>query len=184
LPVLIFIGRLTAEKKISLLLSAGAELNRTESRINLLIIGDGSEKVNLINQAKDGLSNQWVHFTGALYEEKEIGMYLYWSDLCISPGNIGLTAIHSLSYGTPVVTHSNYYNQGPEVGSIIENYNGFLFEENNLTDLSEKLLQWINSNRDREILRKQCYEIVDKYYNPEYQMRVFEQIIENEKPEL
>ena len=33
---------------------------------------------------------------------KIISKYLYYADICVSPGNVGLTAIHSLTYGTPV----------------------------------------------------------------------------------
>ena len=43
----------------------------------------------------------------------------------VSPGNVGLTAIHSLSYGTPVLTHNNFNNQMPEVESIQPGFNGY-----------------------------------------------------------
>ena len=49
------------------------------------------------------------------------------SDLTVSPGNIGLTAIHSLSYGTPVCSHSNFNNQMPESEAIINFEKWFFF---------------------------------------------------------
>ena len=60
----------------------------------------------------------------------------------MSIGNIGLTAIHSLSFGTPVASHDNFENQMPEVEAIIDGENGFLFEENNSNDLIDKIEQW------------------------------------------
>lgn len=184
LPVLIFIGRLTNEKKISLLLTVVEEFNRHEEKANLIIIGDGQEKENLLQQGKNGLKNGWLHFAGAIYDEEITGKYLYCSDLCISPGNVGLTAIHSLSFGTPVCSHSNFYNQGPEIGSIIDNYNGFLFEENNLIDLKNKISNWLEKNLDRNLIREQCYQLIDKYYNPSYQLQVLKRLINSERPEL
>jgi glycosyltransferase involved in cell wall biosynthesis len=143
LPVLVFIGRLTVEKKIEQLISVTRELNKAETKVNLLIIGNGIEKEHLTLLGNDGITKKWLHFTGALYDEEMNGKFLFCSDLCISPGNVGLTAIHSLSFGTPVSTHSNFSNQGPEVGSVIDNYNGFLFKENNIHDLKNKIAIWL-----------------------------------------
>ena len=68
-------------------------------------------------------------FYGATYDEKELSKLIYMSDLTVSPGNIGLTAIHSLSYGTPVCSHSNFNNQMPESEAIINFENGFFFRK-------------------------------------------------------
>ena len=53
--------------------------------------------------------------------------------------NVGLTAIHSLSFGTPVLTHNNFDNQMPEVQAINEGENGGFFIENDLEDLIKKI---------------------------------------------
>ena len=45
------------------------------------------------------------HFQGAVFDESNSEL-IYHSDLCVSPGNVGLTAIHSLTYGVPVATHT------------------------------------------------------------------------------
>ena len=184
MPVLVFIGRLTTEKKIGQLITLAQELNRTEIKINLLIIGNGIEKENLSTIGKVGIEKKWLHFTGAIYDEEMNGKFLFCSDLCISPGNVGLTAIHSLSFGTPVGTHSNFHNQGPEVCSVIDNYNGFLFEENNISDLKKKITNWLETAYNRGTIRTQCYQIIDKYYNPDYQIQVIERLINNKNPEI
>jgi glycosyltransferase involved in cell wall biosynthesis len=184
LPVIVFIGRLTSQKKLEILIRAIIAINNNNVRANLLIIGDGSERKNMENLGIKGLNNGWLHFTGALYDEEEIGKYLYHSDLCVSPGNVGLTAIHSLSYGTPVCSHNNFNNQGPEVEAIIEGFNGFLFKENDVSDLISKIENWFENNYEREKIRSQCYQIIDKYYNPHYQLKVFNQLIKDEIPEI
>jgi glycosyltransferase involved in cell wall biosynthesis len=184
LPVILFIGRLTQGKKIEILIQAVNAINKNNVKINLLIIGDGSERNNLETIGITGLKNGWLHFTGALYDEEEIGKYLYHSDLCVSPGNVGLTAIHSLSYGTPICSHNNLNNQMPEVEAITEGFNGFLFRENDVSDLTSKIEIWFQNNHDREKIREQCYQIIDKYYNPHYQVKVFNRLINNEIPEI
>lgn len=183
LPVVIFIGRLTRVKKLDMLLQAVNQINDEVPKVNLVIMGDGPERKNLEELGKTGLKNKWLYFTGACYDEEVIGKYLSMSDLCVSPGNVGLTAIHSLSFGTPVCTHDNMYNQMPEAGAIQHGDNGFFFKENNVNDLKIKIGDWLN-NMDRELMRKKSYEIIDKYYNPHYQITVFNRLISGEKPEL
>ena len=136
------------------------------------------------HEGENGLKKDWLHFTGACYDEEEIGRYLFVSDLCVSPGNVGLTAIHSLSLGTPVCTHSNMKDQMPEAEAITDGYNGILFEENNVQDLTLKIETWLKTNTDRVKIREQCYEIIDKYYNPTYQMSVINRLINNQPPEI
>ena len=72
----------------------------------------------------------------------------------------------------------------PEAQSIIEDYNGFYFEENNLGNLVYKINKWLFNSKDRKKTRNNCYEIIDKYYNPNYQVSVINKIINNEIPEI
>jgi glycosyltransferase involved in cell wall biosynthesis len=177
LPTIIFIGRLTPEKKLINLILLSKRLMEIGIPINLLIIGKGSERESLELEAEKLLKNQTYHFYGACYDETILGSLIYNADLCVSPGNVGLTAIHSLSYGTPVTTHSNFYQQGPEVESIEEGKTGFLFEQDNLDDLVKKTALWLNTNlEDRDEIRKKCYKIIDDFYNPYKQMEIFTQM--------
>jgi glycosyltransferase involved in cell wall biosynthesis len=184
LPILVFIGRLMKEKKLDLLVEAVNRINEKDIRINLLIIGDGPEKRRLEDMSALGKGNKWVYFTGALYEEDEVGKYLYWSDLCVSPGNVGLNAIHALGYGTPVCTHANLSMQGPEAEAIVDGVSGCFFRENDQNDLANKIKTWFAMYKDREHVRQCCYGIIDKFYNPSYQLTVFNRLINGDLPEL
>jgi glycosyltransferase involved in cell wall biosynthesis len=184
LQTLVFIGRLTSEKKLDMLLQAANAINGDKTLLNLVFIGDGPERENLEKLGQKGTTGQWLHFVGACYSEEEIGRYLSLSDLCVSPGNVGLTAIHSLSFGTPVCTHSNFNNQGPEADAIMDGYNGFYFKENNVKDLINGIRKWFLNNPDRELVRERCFEIIDTYYNPDYQLTVFTRMVNTEVPEI
>ena len=184
LPVLVFIGRLTVVKKLDILINAIKFLNESIVKYNLLIIGDGSERIQLETIAEEGINSKYIHFTGAIHDEDQTGKYIYFSDLCVSPGNVGLTAIHSLSLGTPVCTHDNLSNQMPEVESINDGVNGCFFKENDYLHLAAQIENWLKIKQGREQIRNSCHKIIDKYYNPDYQISVITTLINNDKPKI
>lgn len=173
-PTLLFIGRLTFNKKVELLIDAIIKLNKSKD-FNLLIIGDGESRRNLEKKAKNLIQNGNCIFYGEAYDEHEISSLIFNSALTVSPGNIGLTAIHSLSYGTPVCSHSNFKNQMPEVEAIIEGENGFLFEENSLESLIYGIDKWFSENP--KVDKKKIRRIIDQYYNPNFQYSIFQKIL-------
>ncbi|MEH6748183.1 MAG: glycosyltransferase [Maribacter arcticus] len=175
LPVLIFSGRLTKSKKLDMLLKTCKAINDIDGKsVNLLIIGDGEDSEHLKKYAETNLPMGSYKFFGSCYDEEIIGKFFSQADLCISPGNVGLTAIHSLSYGTPICTHNNFGNQGPEAEAIEEGETGFYFEENNAEDLFNKTLKWITNHPSKsDQLIQNCYKIIDEYYNPHFQEKVF-----------
>ena len=134
---LIFVGRLTKVKNLELLLNAVALLKSQYLDVNLTFIGDGTMKDELVKQVQQlGIERVW--FYGACYDEKELSCLIYNADLCVSPGNIGLTAIHSMSYGTPVLTHNNFPYQMPEFEAIEDGITGTFFEYENYDSLGSK----------------------------------------------
>lgn len=179
--VLIFIGRLTPEKKIHLLINSFQILSK-KIKLNLLIIGDGPERNYLENLSKDNIKNKTLHFFGESYSNQLIGEMLYHSSICVSPGNVGLTAIHSLSFGTPIITHDNFNNQGPEHESIVNNYNGMFFKENDVADLTRKI-KFILDNKGL-FKPDNCRKPIKDFYNPNYMLKVMDRVISNEKPIL
>ena len=171
-PTLLFIGRLTKQKKLELLISAVNELEKSNYKVNLLIVGKGNQREYLMKLLKKLQLNNF-YFYGPLYDENKLSNLIYNSDLCVSPGNIGLTAIHSLSYGTAIASHDNFNNQMPEVESIIQGVNGFLFSEGDPVDLAIKIKSFLKVKRDKKKIR----QIVDEKYNPYFQKRIFDKLI-------
>lgn len=175
-PVIIFIGRLTKIKQLDMLVSAIKSLKDKGEFYNLVFVGDGEERDNLEKCAlKYGIDNQ-VWFYGACYEEIENAELIYNSDLCVAPGNIGLTAMHTMVYGTPVVSHNNYCLQMPEFEAIRPGETGDFFEYKNLQSLVETISRWFETHKmDRDIVRKACYKEIDNFWTPTFQMKVLSQ---------
>jgi len=94
------------------------------------------------------------------------------ANVTVSPGQVGLTAIHSLAYGTPVITHNDPNDQGPEWEAIVPGQNGNLFKRGDIDDLARTIRQWCSHPWPDEGIRKQCVAIVEQFYNSDFQRRV------------
>jgi len=110
---------------------------------------------------------------GEIYDERKISRLIYESDLCVSPGNVGLSAIHSITYGTPVITHDDFKYQMPEFEIIKPGVNGFFFKKDSVEDLARKISLSLGKNFDKKAVRK---EILNKY-NPQAQKSIFDKLI-------
>lgn len=176
-PTLLFIGRLTNVKKLHYIIEVIHRQKQKNNQINIVFLGDGPEKENLKELAikLNVQNNCW--FYGACYDEDKIGEFIYNADICVSPGNVGLTAMHVLMYGTPVITHNNFPNQMPEFEAVIENDTGTFFIEDSVCDLEFQITNLLASNKNRESIRQNCYKVMDTYYNPNYQIDVFKKVL-------
>lgn len=174
-PVILFIGRLTSQKKLNILVESLAILNDKNFSCNLLLVGEGSDKGNLIKYVERYKLSDFVKFYGSSYSEEENYKLIALSDICVSPGEVGLTAIHSLMYGTPVISHNSFDLQMPEYSSIIKGVNGDFFSFGNSLDLSNKIISWLENNKDRNLVRLNCYSIIDLKFNPSKQFLIFDE---------
>ena len=178
-PVLIYIGRIQKVKRLDLLIDAMVVLKNKGINTNLMLIGafDNNEEefFALINKNKLR-NNVWTY--GACYDEQKIGEFIFNANVCVSPGNVGLTAMHALVYGTPVITHDNFKNQMPEFEAIVPDLTGGFFFENDYVDLAVKIKSFLNlSPEKREFVRQKSYQKIDLFYNPYSQLEIFKKSI-------
>lgn len=172
-PVIIFIGRLTAVKRLDLLIEAISLLKVRGSTYNVVLIGDGVKRSELetLVQCKELQDRFW--FYGACYEEDKNAELIYNADLCVSPGNVGLTAMHTLVFGTPVITHDNFAMQMPEFEAIVPNQTGDFFAYNDALALANKIELWFKRyGASREVIRNNCFKEIDDKWNPDNQMEI------------
>ncbi len=181
LPNLVFIGRLTAVKKLNLIVQAMSLLRNKGINVNMTYVGDGPKKGELETLAQEAGLEKNVWFYGPCYDEKQIAQFIYNADLCVSPGDVGLTAIHAMTYGTPVISHNNYCHQMPEFEAIEEGRTGTFFCENDVDSLAECIREWLNNGLDREQMRQNCYDVIDNKYNPHRQVEMIREVIFKDK---
>src|SRR5258706_2725350 len=98
-PVVLFVGRLQARKRIPSLLNACAEMP-AQLKPRLLIIGDGPELDNLRTLAQSLYPS--AEFVGSKHGP-ELVPYFMAADLFVLPGTGGLAVQEAMSHGLPVI---------------------------------------------------------------------------------
>lgn len=177
LPLLLFIGRLSRRKRLTQLLHALKILSQKGMPCNTIFIGDGAEMSRLKALAHTLQLTNHTHFFGSCYDADITSEIVYAADACVSPGEVGLTAVHALSFGTPVITHGDLNHQMPEVEAIKHRHNGMLYKRDSAADLASAISDWLDNNPSRGLVRTKCREIVHAKYNPHYQLSVFKRAI-------
>lgn len=167
--------RLIAIRRLDLLIEAVAKLRTDGLPVVLLLVGDGPERANLEKLAAD--RNVPVHFTGACYDESKLARYTMASNVTVAPGKVGLTAMQSLAFGTPVITHDEADDQMPEWEAIIPGKNGSLFRRNDVTALAEAMRPWLQRPGVDPATRAECHRATDRFYNPSMQRRAIERAV-------
>jgi len=177
-PVIIMIGRVNKRKRIDMLLDAVSLLASRNKYYNIVVVGDGEDQARIVDySAKLGLSDR-IWFYGPCYDEKENAELLYNADLCVVPGDVGLSAIHSMTFGTPVISHDNFSTQGPEFEVIKDHETGLFFKKNSVEDLAAKIEEWFEiDSTDREATRNNCFNIIDDSWTPMYQFNVIKNLL-------
>lgn len=172
-PNLIFIGRLTTIKRLDMILMAMSILRDKGEHYNMTFIGGGEQLDHLRALARQLSLEQNVWFYGPCYEEKELSDLIYNADLCVSPGNVGLTAMHTMVYGTPVLTHNDFSHQMPEFEAIREGETGLFFNANDVLSLADSISSWfVLKNGKRDEVRTACMKEIDENWTPLFQMKV------------
>ncbi|MFL6586748.1 MAG: glycosyltransferase family 4 protein [Luteimonas sp.] len=164
------ISRLTTICRYDLLLEAAAMAGRKGVLVEIDFVGEGPAMDQLILLANE-LDLKCV-FHGAIYDEERISEILFNADVTVSPGKVGLTAMHSLMFGTPVITHDNFDSQMPEVESVFPGFTGYFFKEGSVEDLAAKLEDVYYNASDRNEVRRHCFRMIDDLYNPLKQSEV------------
>lgn len=177
-PNLFFVGRLTPVKKLDMVLRAMVLLRDKGQEYNMTFIGDGTEREKLEALTHELGLNKNVWFYGASYDEKELGNMIYNADLCVAPGNIGLTAMHTLVFGTPAITHDDFSYQMPEHEAIREGETGSFFNNGSIESMAICISRWFELHKDdRQSVRMACMKEIDENWTPRFQLEVFKSVI-------
>ena len=175
---IVFIGRLTKVKRFDLLIDAVSILKQNGTHINVTFIGDGVEREHMEQIVAEKDIKEQIWFYGACYDENKLGNLIYNADLCVSPGNIGLTAMHVMMFGCPAITNNDFCHQMPEFEAIREGVTGAFFEAGNSASLADTINRWfaIHSG-DREVVRKSCYNEIDEQWTPLFQIEILKKVL-------
>jgi glycosyltransferase involved in cell wall biosynthesis len=138
--IVLFVGRLSKQKNVQLLLKAFKVLNEEYPHTKLWIIGEGEEEKKLKQLTHELMLNNKVVFWGA---KNEIDSWMKKANVLVLPSifeGFGLVILEAFKNKLPVIASDI---EGPQE-LIAHNQRGFLFETNNLAKLVECLCLVIN----------------------------------------
>lgn len=148
---LLFVSRLHRSNCLDVAIRAVGVLKEVFSSIKLLIVGDGdSEQERLTALACElGVADRIV-FLGRIDDEVELCKCFKIASVFCYPENIGLSLLHSLHYGLPVVTGADMGLQNPEICVFRPGLDGLLFKNGDHLDMASKISELINDVSRRE----------------------------------
>ena len=88
------------------------------------------------------------------------------------PGDIGLSAIHAITYFTPVITHGNADNHKPEFEALKKNLTLFTYELDNWDSLTNVLNCISNTNLYTDKFFIECERTISMRYNADVQEKL------------
>lgn len=99
----------------------------------------------------------------------------------IYPGSIGLSILHSFSYGLPVITHGNEQHQMPEFEAMKDGRTGVCFRENDLEDLIACCHRYLSNENNRLEMGQYCQKLAFSRYSIDQMVSNFCAAIETVK---
>jgi len=156
---ILFVGSLDIRKQNDVTIRAFKNIiDDIHQEINLIIIGDGSERGSLEQLTAELKIEKRVFFKGKITDVDELQEYYKKAIVSVSFGQAGLSVLQALGFGVPFLTKKNAISGG-EKTNIKHNRNGILCDDNikSLEEHFKYLCNNINYSRD---LGKNAY----KYY--------------------
>jgi glycosyltransferase involved in cell wall biosynthesis len=84
----------------------------------------------------------------------------------VYPGSVGLSILHAMSYGLPVIVHDNSEHQMPEYEIMEDGNTGLCFKEDSVDSLVEKMVVM----KEDSNLRNRMSKIAKDYALSKYSM--------------
>ena len=158
----VYLGRLEKTKGVDILLNA-IQKSGIAKKYELKIIGDGTEKENLMQYCVDnGINN--IKFYGFLPQDQVKDIIKY-SIMTIVPSVwyevFGIIILESFAMGKPVI--ASRIGGIPEV--VTENKDGLLFDPGNVDDLMGKIEYCLMHQGKMAEMGEEGRKKVEKFYN-------------------
>lgn len=169
-PVLLFVGRLQARKRVDSLLRACAGM---ESKPHLLIVGDGPERAALESLAKEIYPS--AEFIGAKHGA-ELKRYFEQADLFVLPGTGGLAVQEAMSHGLPVIVAKGDGTQD----DLVREGNGWQIEPENYDALVSTMKDALSDMARLRRMGEESFRIVSEEINIQKMAEVFVQALSSQ----
>jgi glycosyltransferase involved in cell wall biosynthesis len=162
-PRLVYAGRLSPEKGVSVLITALARLKETGfTPLPLLsIAGDGPERLRLEREARDLGCRDRISFLGQL-DRGALAVALHDSDVCVQPSlteGFSKAWLDAMAHGVPVIA-SRVGAASSVIGECGER--GWLVPPGNVDALADTLANVLSSSINWPLVRAACRTYVEQ----------------------
>ncbi len=157
------IGRLTEQKGIDIFISAMSKIINKNKNIFAIVIGDGElmQELESLSQKLEIQDN--VKFLGYRNDVMELISQMDFIVLASRWEGFPLTPIETFSMGKTIIASNIDGNN--EI--VKDEYNGLLFEKDNVSDLAEKINRLIYNTEIRNTLEKNAKKTFDEKFSYE-----------------
>jgi glycosyltransferase involved in cell wall biosynthesis len=175
-PIITYIGRLDAEKHLSVLVKAFAMVKKAQPDAQLLIVGDGTDATNLRLLAKDLGLNGSVTFTGRVSDAELVELHRVGTVYCMpSPAELqSIATLEAMASGQPIVA--------VDAGALRElcqdGRNGVLCEKDNVEQIAAGLVKILHDPKLRAAYSKESLAIAQTH-DLQTTLKQFEKIYED-----
>jgi len=178
--VFLYIGRISQEKKIPVLLRAYAKSLKDNDNAVFLIVGGGPELDNLKRLSKELEISNRVIFTDAVQWDK-VGMYYQLGNIFVNASQSetqGLTYIEALASSIPLLVQKDDC-----ISNVIQDYyNGIFFDGED--DLALKMSEMLKATTTLKKIKANTLKSVEQYSKENYAqaiLSIYEEAIELHK---
>lgn len=168
-PIVLYVGRLQARKRLDDLIRACAALPQT-LQPRLVIVGDGPERERLETLA--GQTYLSTEFAGAKFGA-ELAPYFIAADLLVLPGTGGLAVQEAMSYGLPVIVARGDGTQD----DLVRPGNGWQIPDEDFSALVNTLQTALSDPARLRRMGAESYRIVAEEINIDKMVETFVGVI-------
>ena len=159
--VCVFSGKISRIKDVHLFIDAGLNILHHDSRIRMLIVGDGDTAYIEEMKAKIHKAGHVdkVYWTGFL-SSQELAEHYSASDISIWPKQVSIGTLEAQSCGLPLIVADT-----PMLRDRVCNNSGLVFAPNSVESLQQKLELLVNDDKYRRRLGRAGRSIVESDFN-------------------
>lgn len=140
----LYVGRLVAEKKVTLLLEGFVEARKNRlisPETRLVFVGEGAERAVLEERAVEAGVEGIVDFVGHVSNVALLREF-YGRAICsVSPGYVGLSATQSFSFGVPMLIAKDEFHS-PEIEACQKGFNARFFASDDPIEVAKGLSEF------------------------------------------
>jgi glycosyltransferase involved in cell wall biosynthesis len=160
-PVVSYIGRLDAEKHLSVLVKAFHRIHDTIPNAHLLIVGDGTDAAHLKSMVRQCGIEDKVTFTGRVSDEDLVNLHKVGTVYCMpSPAELqSIATLEAMASGKPIVA--------VDAGALKElcqtDRNGFLCAQDDDEAIADSLLKILRDKKLATAFGHQSLDIANSH---------------------